>query len=147
MAKLTKQARNDRRREISAEIDKYRLPDEVYAKTIRQIRRYEELKFEYDSIPDITRNMGEFTTERNYYSDPTADKAIKRGKIKTVLDAVDNSLLELPEGLREHVFAKARCPRMSWSRELPKWEWRKWQGKFVYGVAQRLGYLAESEGE
>lgn len=103
------------------------------------VKDYDRLRSEWDSILHESPTM-DGQPRGSGTSDPTADKAVKREKLFVLMEAVDQALMMVPEeyrkGVIHHVKYGVRFPDYAHLNT-----WKKWQGRFLYRVAERLNEI------
>jgi hypothetical protein len=128
--------------------DGVKIPQVPYNRAVGVISNYHANKQEYEDLLDVTHYGGEFKQEKHYKSDQTCNKAVRREELSRKIAAVEEGLADLgmPPIYRPLMLDKFRYTvAVYWPREYPRYRWQYWKKRLIYSVAQRLGYLKESE--
>lgn len=117
---------------------KYRLPKEVYMKTLWHIRDYPRLKEECEALFGGAPLM-DGQPKGNTPGDPTGQIAVKYAELSDGIRAVEESLREIPkeyrQGVLDNIVLRIRYPDYAHENT-----WRYYRQRFIYGVAVRLGF-------
>jgi len=117
----------------------YLLPHNLYVRVKYLVRDYDRLKSEME---DILHEMPKGDTRGTPVSasNPVAEKAVRRERLRKDLEAVDQATLVIPEeyrkGVLNHVKYGVRFPDYGERKT-----WFAHQAKFLYYIAVRLGEL------
>lgn len=115
---------------------KYKLPKNVYMKTLWHIKDYYRLKEEYGSLfgrAPVQDGQPKGTTP----GDPTGSLAVKSAILSDGIKAVEEGLKTIPKEYRDGVMANI-CFRCRYPDTAHYNTWRVYRQRFVYEVAKRL---------
>lgn len=112
----------------------YSLPKNLYHETLWYIKRYPEMKTEYEnSIGKSVEADGQ--PKGTGISDPTARDASLRVYLRRQIDPVEKALKKIPEGYREGIINNI-CHGEKYPDYANEKTWKRWKRRFVFYVAQ-----------
>jgi hypothetical protein len=122
--------------------NKYQLPTTVYHKTLWTIRDYYRIKESLNSIADtsvgIAYDKDKVQTSGN--SDMVFKAAVKYGDVKKVVDCIEDARERMPDEYQQGVWNNILFYN-SYPRDADRSTYGRVKSKFIYDVAEGLGYI------
>ena len=118
---------------------KYKLPKEVYMKTLWHIRDYPRLKEECATLFAGAPIM-DGQPKGNMPGDPTGQIAIRYAELSSGIKAVEKALEAIPQEYRKGLLANI-IDRVPYPVYACPDTWRVWRQRFVYMVARNMNYI------
>lgn len=116
----------------------YKLPKEVYMKTLWHIRDYPRLKEECEALfagAPVMDGQPKGSTP----GDPTGQAAIKYAELSDGIRAVDNALKEIPQEYQSGVVNNIMY-RIPYPEYAHPYTWSVYRQRFVFWVAKNMNY-------
>lgn len=116
------------------------LPPYVYAQVIAIVRGYEDMRLEYDRMLEKSTRPSDGQPRGTSNSDGTSRQAIKRADISKKLEAIEQSLLKIPEEYRQGVWDNAMyaTPYPNGADRTTYW---RYKAKFFRDIAKRMNWI------
>ncbi len=123
--------------------NRYKLPADLWYRTLYFIRGYERMRAEYDERIDEGMSIGSDSApvgKTNRTGDPTAAKAMKLSDLSEQVRAIERARLAIPyeyvEGIWNNIMNHDPYPRDADPRT-----YGTWKARFVYEVAKNMRWI------
>lgn len=119
---------------------KYKLPRNVYLRTLYLIRDYDRLKQQYQDILDESPSPPDGQPSGSELSDVTANKAIRLESISRELKAIEQAALRIPDEYRTGVLNNVKY-RVPYPEMAGYATWARYRSKFIENVAKNMQFI------
>jgi len=119
----------------------YSLEPNLRAQVKALVRRYEELKRDYESILGGSSIDLDGMPHGTSIGDPTGQAAVARATLKSDIIAIETALYYIPSEYREAVFFHIVNKEDSWSDYASVKTYQHWQRVYLYTVAFLKGWI------
>lgn len=118
--------------------NRYRLPRELYRRTLATIQDYDRMKREIGDA--ILASSGMDGPRGSGIGDPTARAAERIERMQSDVRAIEQALKKIPPEYRKGVFNSVRYYR-AFPFDADRTTYARHKQKFVYFVAENLGWM------
>lgn len=113
----------------------YKLPHNLYMRTLYLVRDYERIKSERADI--LHGSPAHDGQPHSGLSSPTEAKGIKLAMLGETCKAIEEALSEVPEEYRRGVWNNV-CYQSPYPVDAGEATYKRWRCKFIYKVAEKL---------
>ena len=116
------------------------IPDTLCRQVVWLIKDYDRLKQEYDNAIWDSPDPPDGQPRGSNNGDPTSREAIKRAEIFKKLQAVERSILEIPECYREGVWNNM-IYKIPYPNNADRTTYWRYKARFIRGVAEKMFWI------
>lgn len=116
------------------------LPGHIYAQVMAIVRGYDIMRDEYDSMLQESPNPPDGQPRGGGSTDPTSRDAVRRADIKQKLEAVEQSILSVPEEYRQGVWDNA-VYGIPYPLNADRTTYWRYKAKFFRKIARRMCWI------
>ena len=117
----------------------YILPRILYRRILYLVRDYDRIKEQWESILHERPKL-DGQPKATTVTDTTARIAIRRERLKILMEAVEQALIQIPDeyrdGILRHITDSEHFPDTAHLNT-----WKSWQARLLYRIAERLGEI------
>lgn len=119
---------------------KYILPKAVYHMTLWRIRDYYRLKEMANYLIYAKSEGNEIYTKNTYKSDKVLSAVIKREKILSELESIENALSEIPKEYQQGVWSNIQYGQ-AYPLDAGRATYGRYKSKFIYKLAEKFNLI------
>lgn len=116
------------------------LPSYVYAQVIAIVRGYEDMRLEYDRMLEKSARPPDGQPKGTGVSGGISGQAIRRADISQKLEAIEQSLVKIPEEYRQGVWDNALYAT-PYPRGADRTTYWRYKAKFFRDIARKMNWI------
>lgn len=116
------------------------LPSYVYAQVIAIVKGYEDMRLEYDRMLEKSARPPDGQPKGTGVSGGISGQAIKRADISQKLEAIEQSLIKIPEEYRQGVWDNALYAT-PYPRGADRTTYWRYKAKFFRDIARKMNWI------
>ncbi len=129
-------------RDYQPQKGKYVLPNALYHQMVFQIRDYERLKEEYESIPTESKSTTDYDgmPHGSASFDGMDKKIIRMERLLFVINIIEEERDNIPDEYRKGVWEHIQKQK-AFPKDADRSTYTRYQSRFIYNVALRQGLI------